>query len=681
MRPFIFLICLSLIPGCREAPVERPRELPIFLISIDTLRSDHLPVYGYTAGLTPAIDAFRRDAVLFSRAFSHCPLTLPSHASLMTGLLPPRHGVRDNAGYALTGSHTLAELLRQKGYRTGAAVSSYVLRRSTGIDRGFEFFDDAMDSLRGRRPQGEEKDGEKTARILLDWIGAQQDPRIFGFLHLYEPHTPYQPPEQYAALAPYDGEIAHADAIVGGFLQELKRRGLYDKALIVLLSDHGEGLGDHNEDEHGVFVYRESLQVPLLIKYPDQRDGGGRIEAPVGLVDIFPTILTAAKIQIPTDIDGIDLRGSLATSRRIYAETYFPRLHLGWSELLTLLDDRYHYIEAPRDELYDYVEDPQEKNNRITEDRRVAAAMRQQLQTVDQKFATPGPLSEEERRRLAALGYVGSSVPGAGEFPDPKDRVSYIRDLKAAYASYEARNYERAIAQLSSLIRQNPDMIDGWSLLAQSYRAIGQRQRAVDTIREALKKFPSNPDLALLASEFLLESRDYAGAKLHAELALPQSEVAAQEMLAKIALAEGDLVRAEQQIAKVLRLDPRRLATLLLRSDLLKRRRQFAEQLQVLDSVLAADPAVANSIPRLHYERGLALMELHRVREAEEALRRETELFPTNLEAWGMLAIALAAQQRLAEAEAVLAQAEKRNPGEPARKLVRETRQVLRRGS
>src|ERR1019366_2708962 len=290
-----------LAAGCRRgAPRESFPGAPIILISVDTLRSDHLPAYGYAGVETPALDALRKDSILYERAWSHVPLTLPSHASILTGLEPSAHGLHDNLGYRLkAGVPTLAELLKKQGYETGAAVSCFVLKGDSGIARGFDFYDDAVEPAEGQAALGQvQRAGPDTEARLETWLAARPPGgKLFAFLHLYEPHTPYEPPEPFKtryAAQPYDGEIAQADAIVGKFLAFLKARGPYDRALIVFLSDHGEGLGDHGESEHGMFLYRETLQVPLFVKLPGGKRAGETVATPAALADVFTTLAEAA---------------------------------------------------------------------------------------------------------------------------------------------------------------------------------------------------------------------------------------------------------------------------------------------------------------------------------------------------------------------------------------------------
>src|SRR5262245_7225666 len=302
---------LLAVPSCRPQDGRVSRGAPVILISVDTLRADHLPADGYRAAETPNLDALRKDSVLFENAYSQVPLTLPSHTTIFTGLLPPQHGVRDNLGYALSdGPPTLAGYLKQRGYSTGGAVSSIVLSHVTGVGRGFDFYEDTVEPDRISQTLSRvQRHGNETAALLSDWIGPHADQPFFAFLHLFEPHTPYEPPEPYKSrykLA-YDGEIARADEIVGTFLKYLKDQEVYDRALLIFLSGHGEGLNDHGEDEHGVLLYREAIHVPLMIKFPKARRAGESVAEPVALTDVFPTVAEAAGLPVPPGLAGRSL--------------------------------------------------------------------------------------------------------------------------------------------------------------------------------------------------------------------------------------------------------------------------------------------------------------------------------------------------------------------------------------
>ena len=333
---------------------------PVILISIDTLRADHLPVYGYTKIRTPNIDALASGGIVFERAWSHAPQTLPAHASILSGQLPFETGVRDNIGFTVKPDQWLLQkALSGRGWPTGGFVSAFVLRAATGIGNGFDTYDSEMPPTSTERSIGQvQRSGEKTLALAESWVQARDRAKpFFLFFHIYEPHKPYAPPQRFASYAPYDGEVAYADEIVGRLFDRLRALDLYDRSTIVLLSDHGEGLGDHGEQEHGLFLYHETTRIPLIVKLPG-RHAGRRVAAPVQQIDVAPTILDLIGAPANASLKGRSLRplldgtGTIADTG-IYAEAFYSRYHFGWSELLSLTDERYRYVKAPKPELYD----------------------------------------------------------------------------------------------------------------------------------------------------------------------------------------------------------------------------------------------------------------------------------------------------------------------------------------
>jgi choline-sulfatase len=566
-RPFLagFLLVAVALAGCRH-PRSWPGA-PIVLISIDTLRSDHLPAYGYAGVATPAIDALARDSILCERAYSHYPMTLPSHASILSGLLPTQHGVRDNVGYPYDGDRhpTLARRLQAAGYATGGAVSTYVLRHATGIAAGFGFYDDAIELKGGERLDDVQRAGAATAQRGLDWLRGRADKPFFFFLHLYEPHSPYTPPEPFRSRykdRPYDGEIATADAVVGDFLSELKRLGVYDRAAIVLLSDHGEGLGDHGERQHGIFLYREALQVPLLVKLPGGAERGKRVTVPVELVDVVPTLLGIAGVERPKDLAGssiLDFLTDRAPVREVYAETFYPRLHLGWSDLASLIGiggsggsggsaggtggtgGLYHYIEGPDPELYNLAADPGETRNLRDQERRAGAALRADLKPFDRSLAPPHAVDSETSKKLAALGYLGgASAVTKGALPDPKAQKRALAGIEEAFAHVQAGETAAAVASFERLLAENPKMADIWGFLAFSLQKLGRHEEASRAFEKALALSNGAPSLAVAAASSLLALGRLDEARAHAELAMKANPAGAYDILAQIAFARHD---------------------------------------------------------------------------------------------------------------------------------------------
>ena len=409
------------------------------------------------------LDRLGREGIVLEDLYSHVPLTLPSHTSLLTGLLPFHHGVRDNIGYTVRpGERTLAARFKAAGYATGAAVSSYTLRRQTGIAQGFDFFDDAIEVAgTGESLSDTRRDGRRSVDALAAWIGRQTTDRFFAFLHLYEPHAPYLPPATHRMADAYDGTIAYADELVGVLLDRLTAQGIADRALIVVVSDHGEGLGDHGEAEHGIFLYREALHVPGIIRLPKVAGGGTRLTGTVGMVDLTATLLE--RTALPIDgLDGHPLGATLTATqtpdRNVYSETHYPRLHFGWSDLASLTNGQYRFIRAPRPELFDLQSDPRERENLFDAKRSTASALGA---TLEQTLAgsqpgSPANVPADVRERLQALGYVGSSpAPAAGAaLPDPKDTIGAYEALKRGLALAGAGRDAEAIRAVPAARRR-----------------------------------------------------------------------------------------------------------------------------------------------------------------------------------------------------------------------------------
>jgi tetratricopeptide (TPR) repeat protein len=657
-RSAALLLALCLFPACRRDGTRVFRSAPVVLISVDTLRADHLPAYGYADVATPHLDALRRDSILFSNAYAHVPLTLPSHVSLFTGLLPPQNGVRDNIGYSLAPPiETLASYLKKAGYATGGAVSSILLARATGIARGFDFYEDEIEPTAPGQSLGRvQRDGGRTLDRLRGWIEKTPGEKLFAFLHLFEPHTPYEPPEPYKSRYPvaYDGEIARADEIVGDFLQLLKSRGLYEKAIIVFLSDHGEGLNDHGEEEHGVLLYREVIRVPLFLKLPRSGRAGETVAAPVAMTDVFPTIAAALGMEAPAGLPGSSLLagGDAAGSRRVYSETLYPRLHLGWSDLASLEDERYQYIEAPRPELYDMVADPQEKKDLSAELTPAFRSMRLELSRLPRALQAPGASDPERVKKLAALGYISatSSNLSSARLPDPKDRVGAVEKLKTGFGHLQAGRYAQAAPVFRELLAEDPGMTDVWGMLAQADARLGDEKEALQALQQSARLSPS-PEALLSLAEFFLETGQYDLARKHALLAGESGAADTHEALARIAVAAGDWATAESEAAAAQKESPESRSPRLILARVKKARGDLAGALAELEAARnLSEKEKQPPLISLSYLRGDVLARLGRLAEAEAAFREEIRDFPASPPAWTGLAMLYASQGKADQA-------------------------------
>jgi choline-sulfatase len=677
---FVIALTALLTGACREqSRPSKQADIPIVLISVDTLRADRV-----RPDLTPALVAFARDGITFEHAFSHVPLTLPSHTSIFTGQWPATNGVRDNAGYAVDpNARTLAAVLREHGYATGAAVSSYVLRHSTGIAKGFDSYDDEVGSAASLDATASRR-GELTLTALLRWLDGKPADKIFCFLHLYDAHAPYFAPATFhqPGRSDYDAAVAYADSTVGAFLADLKRRGLYDRSLIVLLSDHGEGLGDHGELDHGVFVYNEDIHVPLIVKLPGQARAGEHNRSLAALSDVFPTILHAAGLA-PEKTDGQDLLGrTVAADRQVDAESYYGRLHLHWHELNSTVTSRWQYIEAPVRELYDLDADPAEKQNRAEAERRTAFNLAQSLASRVKPIRPPSALGDEEQRKLAALGYVSGSATGGGDYPDPKDRVHFLTMYRRAERLARTGGTVEAIPLLETVTKEAPEIVDAWLLLAKGEEALGHRADSIAVLRQAAGRFPDNTSLSLLLAETLARAGQREEARKIAGLDLVSDPVGANELLATIELSEGKPAVARTHLDAAIAAAPHRVPALLAMARVEKQLGDWNATLSTLDRAKSELEQQHAPIARgLEGDRGEALLHLERGPEAETAFRTETQQFPDDVPAWGNLAVILVVQGRRDEARAAVAAALKANPGAESRKMAAEVNALMRGGA
>jgi choline-sulfatase len=544
----------ALACGRRPAPERVPAGTPVILISIDTLRADHVPAYGYGGVATPALDRLRADGILFRNAWAPAPLTLPSHVTMLTGALPPEHGIRANAGFTLRAGSgpSLPLLLRSLGYATGAAVSSYVLRAETGLAGLFDFYEDGIDPPAHGSFAEHQRRGDVTASLAGDWTLAHRAAPFFFFLHLYEPHVPYDPPEPFRsryATSPYDGEIASADAIVGTFLDHLRAAGIYDRALVILTSDHGEGLGDHGEEQHSILLYGEALRVPLIVKLPGGRRAGETTFEPAQLADILPTVTGLLGIDTPAGLAGhslLDLRA--AGERRLYAETLYPRLSLGWSELRSLADARWHLIQGPRPELYDLERDPRETRDVAATEPAVAARLGAELDRLHPlRLVTPEAVPPEVSERLGALGYVGGRAgSGAGMAPRlaPRDGLPILREFQAAARLAGEGRLEESETELRRLLASSPQLLEARLQLGDVLLQMGRAAEAADVLAAAAAMEGASGDVWVALGEARLRQGDVGEAEAAGRRAIAESPTRAHELLARVALRRGDVAGA-----------------------------------------------------------------------------------------------------------------------------------------
>jgi choline-sulfatase len=513
-------LCLLIaLAACRGGGVRREAGLNVLLITIDTLRADALGVYGNARASTPAIDRLANGGVRFSNAHAHSVVTLPSHANILSGLYPIHHGVHENSGFRFPSDvETLATRLKALGYRTGAFVSAFPVDRRFGLARGFDVYDDRYGKGRERSAfRIAERPGTETVAAARQWIAeASPGARWFAWVHVYEPHFPYTPPEPFAtrfAADPYLGEVAAADAALAPLLDQAINEGSAGRTLVVLTADHGEALGEHGETTHGLFAYEGTLRVPLVLFAP-RLLAPRVVDAPARHVDILPTVLDALGAPAST-VDGRSLLAAAAgrsgETPASYFESLSASLNRGWAPLYGVISGSTKYIDLPIPELYELAADPRESRNLAAEQADDAGRMRRLLDGLRAGERTVAREAESAaaRERLRGLGYAsGSAAPKARytEADDPKRLVEIDRAIEGVVSRYQRGDLPGAIASAEAIQRERPGMPIALTHLAFLYNEAGDHERAVRAILRALALNPSADDTAALAGAYLTEA-------------------------------------------------------------------------------------------------------------------------------------------------------------------------------
>jgi arylsulfatase A-like enzyme/Tfp pilus assembly protein PilF len=646
-----------------SAPVAA-RTPNVLLVTIDTLRIDRVGAYGSRRGLTPVLDRLAADGVLFEQAVVQVPLTRPSHACILTGKLPFQHGIRDNLSFPLSAEHrTLAEFLRDRGYATGGFVGAFMLNSQSGLNRGFQVFDDALGDKAGgsaflAEHQRRAAEVEKRAGAWIEAAARGSRP-FFAWVHFYDPHSPYDPPAPFAAryrAQPYDGEVAYTDAVLGSLLARLDRVRVRENTLVVVTSDHGEGLGDHGEAEHGFFLYDTTLHVPLVVRWPAGLPAGRRVPGVARSIDLVPTILdVVGSGAAAPGLAGRSLApamsrsggGSAADDVSSYAETLFPRLYFDCADLRAVRAGGWKYVEAPRPELYDLAADPGERANLFAREGQRARVLRSRLLdalggSLEAGFvgrAAPAP-DAETRRRLASLGYVSAS--GGGGQGDPKDMIgdfqAFTRRVRGAFEAYDRGQFETAARGFESAIVGGRAAFDIHYYLGAAYLRLGQPARAVQPLRDAVGKNPAySPSSVQLASALLqLKRRDEALGVLREALERNPRDAGVHAYLGYAARLGDDSRGALREYEAARALDPSDFDTRMSLSALYRDSGNSVRALEEVDAAIALRPRDDGA----HNQKGMLLGGLGRFAEAAAAFEQAARLTPRNAQYWFNLGLA-----------------------------------------
>jgi choline-sulfatase len=606
-----------LVAACAAKPGTPPN---ILLITLDTTRADHLGAYGDARARTPHLDTLAAGGVLFEHAVAAAPITLPAHVSLLTGRYPFAHGVRNNGTFSLDDrAATLATVLHDRGYRTGAFVSAFVLDRRFGLARGFDRYDDGVDQA--ATPGGEvERRGDRTAAAAAEWIAEQAGVPFFVWLHLYDPHDPYDPPSPYReAFADrlYDGEIAFDDAVVGRLLDRLRDLGLAASTIVAVVGDHGESLGEHDEITHAMFVYESAIRVPMLVSWSGHLPAGRRIRGVTRAIDLAPTLLDLAGQPALVGAEGRTLARSIAggerSSESAYSETYFPLLYMNWAPLRSIQDGRWKFIDAPAPELFDLETDPGERTNLASREPARAAALARALTQLTGGAAgamTERKLDRATVEKLAALGYIGAvsgdgasppsqtGQPDSRVRPDPKAMIAVFNDLRQANA--EVR--ERRPAEGERLARQalgvDPQNAFAVLVVAQAEMDQGRWADAVADFRRYARLVPSSADAHHRAAICLSRQGDivHAIAEEDAALAIDPRDAEAHELRGGLLAGDGRIAAAIPDLRSAVDLEPKRPAFHIGLARVLIDARRLDEAQGEIDRALALAPDHADAL-------------------------------------------------------------------------------------
>jgi len=622
LRPLLIMLAVLTAMPLLAASPQSPRPSVILIITIDTTRADRMGFLGSAQGLTPQLDALARQSVIFKAAYAHVPLTTPSHATILTGTYPQFNHVRDMGDPLATDLPYLPEILRHQGYITAAFVGGSVLDPAAGSALGFNRGFDTYDAGFHKRRAGEDRyhSVERRAEVVIahgiEWLDKHAQRPVFLWIHLYDPHDPYDPPEPYKSrypTDPYAGEIAYSDFAAGQFLAALKKAGLYDNALIAVMADHGEALGEHGEQTHGVFLYDETIHVPLLMKLPAQRLAGTTVSTRAGLADVAPTLLQILGVPAPAAMQGTSLlpRMEAVAQRKpaedspLYAESEYGHDAFGWSPLNAWRAGKYLFVQAPRRELYDQHADPAAQHDLATKSPAIADTMASELDRFRERTSSKATLKPElspaAAENLRALGYVSSenraTHPGNdGDRktidPKDKDRIEFANLMHAALIDVEEDRFPDAIPKLERAIQIDPQFGSAHMELGSALLHVNALDKALPTLQKAVQLLPDSATAHEKLGEALVKTKDWPTAASEFEAAIAHNPNAANlhVNLAGVYERLNRIPDATAQYRKAVELAPDDFRANLLTGRLLGMHGDAPAALPYLQKAVALDP-------------------------------------------------------------------------------------------
>jgi arylsulfatase A-like enzyme/Tfp pilus assembly protein PilF len=623
----------------------------VVLITLDTTRWDYVSPYRKGAPGTPNLEKLAARGTLFKEAVTVVPLTLPAHTSLLTGLYPSHHGVRNNGTYVLgEGIPMLPEILLRKGYETAAFVGSFVVDSRFGLARGFVRYDDDLSV--GPRGSGAndqfnltaERSASSVTERTVEWLVGNERAPFFLWVHYYDPHDPYSPPSSFRESFtenPYAGEIAYVDYEIGRLLPHLFHEDGRERTVIVVVADHGESLGEHEETTHGLFLYEPAVRIPLIMILPGITKPGSAVEGTVRIIDIMPTLLEYLGIEAPPGLDGTSLipliEGNSKENRECLSETLYPLENFGWSPLFSLRSGNYKYIQAPRPELYDIAGDPEEKVNLVSEQVAVAGDMAATIKEylasrAESRDSHPSRVDPETAAKLASLGYVWSA-PGAGgkEQRDPKDMVEVRRVLVEAQSLMDAGRYGESIEKFRQVLRQDPENPSPLNQIGLIFYRMEIPDSALAYLKVASTKDPmsagTHHNLAALYEK--IGDLDMALEEYEKTLRFNPSSVEDLVALGNLRLQRGDPKGALEDFRRAVALDQKNADGYAGMADAAVREGRYQEAIDKLTEGIGKTPPSA----LLHNKLGTIYQRLGRSTEALSVYERALSIDPNHLDA------------------------------------------------
>ena len=584
----------------------------VLIITMDTTRADHIGAYGYRAAQTPNLDRLARQGVMFENGYSCVPLTLPSHSAFFTGRYPIANNVRNNGSYLLPETEiTLAEVLRDHGFDTRAVVASFVLLSKFGVNQGFSLYDDSLDTHEMVRNYKSEIPADRVYEKFSGWLGRNDGRRFFYWLHFYDPHTPYRPPLEFAKRFPagqkglYDGEIAYVDVWIGRVIEDLRRRGLLERTLVVVAGDHGEGFGEHGEQGHGIFCYQETLKVPLIFYAPRLVGKPRRVSARVNLTDVMPTVLDLLKMEIPGPVQGRSFLGLLngraeKEERTFYFESLYGREEMNWAPLTGLLYRDFKYISLPEPELYDLRADRAEKRNLFLKKNLLARDLDKRLAKFVADHSQRGSetrreLSAGDKEQLQALGYISAFSSQAATTLDPKKGVLIDDRLKEFSRLIAQKKVTEAEAGLRQLLAENPglkmphiyNMMYKINMIKKDYGA------ALNSLKQGVEDFPDIESFkqTLALSLFDMKKYDKAENRCREILARNPKASGAYILLGQIREKQDRPAEAVDFFARALAIEPQNVSLRIKYAELLITLKSYAQAVAAYNLLLENEEA------------------------------------------------------------------------------------------